>query len=521
MQATQIGGTALTRLSATELAGLIKSGQVTATEVLEAHIAQIEQVNPQLNAVVVKRYAEARREAAEADAAQAAGAPLGPLHGVPVTIKECLDVAGTPTTWGLTDRAQDRAEADDPLVARLRQAGAIIIGKTNVAQLLTGCESENPLYGRSQNPWRPERSPGGSSGGEGAILAAGGSALGIGTDIGGSIRTPAHFCGIHGLKPTSGRVKSGRPRQIFHVRPEASLMSQAGPFARSVADLSLAMQVLTDGDGQRPIRPERVSLQGLRIGLYTDDGILPASPAVRRAVTEAAEALQAMGAVIVPFTPPSLEAQRLYLSLILADGGAGLTKTLGQSAVSPAITKSLKAQSMPDGLRSVIAGVLRLLGQRYVGGVAIPSIRHRSNEQMKALVHEQEVFRARLLAQLDEAGIDLLLCPVMAFAAVKHGGFLALGGIESTYETLFNLTGLPAGVVSLTRVRAGEESDRGPSKDQSVAAAAAMEQGSAGLPVGVQVAGRPWREDQVLAVMGALEAAFRGREGYPATPVQL
>ncbi|WP_261381225.1 amidase [Paenibacillus cremeus] len=148
---------------------------------------------------------------------EAGGAEVGPLHSVPVTIKESLDVAGTPSTWGLPHRRSQLSQTDDPGVARLKQAGAIVIGKSNIMQLLMSCESVNPVYGRVRNPWRPEeRSSGGSSGAEAAILAAGGSPLGLGTDVGGSIRPPSHCCGIHGLKPTPGRVPSGKPKGIVH-----------------------------------------------------------------------------------------------------------------------------------------------------------------------------------------------------------------------------------------------------------------------------------------------------------------
>src|ERR1051325_10486293 len=184
-----------TQFSATALAERIAKGELSAVEVVEAHIARIEQVNAQLNAVVVKRYDAARAEAKAADRRRAAGEPLGPLHGVPITVKECLDVVGTPSTFGFASRAKDLATADEIHVARLRNAGAIVLGKTNVAQLLLFFESDNPVYGPTNNPWNLERTPGGSSGGEAAIIAAGGSALGIGTDLGGSIRVPAALCG--------------------------------------------------------------------------------------------------------------------------------------------------------------------------------------------------------------------------------------------------------------------------------------------------------------------------------------
>jgi fatty acid amide hydrolase len=180
----------LTNLSASELAQRIKAGELLAQEVTEAHIGRIEAVNEQLNAVVIPLFDEARAQAVEADKAASRGEPLGPLHGVPMTIKEQYRVAGTETTIGLTGQVGKKYDRDGPLVARLRQAGAIIVGKTNIMQTLAGWESDNPVYGRTNNPWNLERTPGGSSGGEAAIIAARGVPLGLGGDLGGSIRIP-------------------------------------------------------------------------------------------------------------------------------------------------------------------------------------------------------------------------------------------------------------------------------------------------------------------------------------------
>ncbi|MBF6591940.1 MAG: amidase, partial [Ktedonobacterales bacterium] len=218
---------ALTALSARELAGRIARGEVTAVEAVEAHIARIEQVNPAINAVVVMRYERARAEARAADQARARDEALGPLHGVPITIKESLDLTGTPATFGIPTRARVLATADDLYVARMRAAGAIILGKTNVAQLLLYIESDNPVYGRTNNPWNAARAVGGSSGGQAALLAAGGSPLGLGTDIGGSLRYPATFCGIASIKPTAGRTPD-QGRFSAHLGQRA-IVSQVGP----------------------------------------------------------------------------------------------------------------------------------------------------------------------------------------------------------------------------------------------------------------------------------------------------
>src|SRR5579859_2867699 len=236
-----------TSLSAAGLAQAIATRKLSAVEAVDAHIARIEQVNPELNAVVVSLFDDARIRARQAD--QIPAGERGPLHGVPVTVKECFDVAGTPSTAGLTARAGHRAHTDAPLVAGLRQAGAIILGKTNVSQLLMYVESDNPVYGRTNNPLDLERSPGGSSGGEGAIVAAGGSALGLGTDIGGSVRVPAHSCGIHSLKPTPGRLSVTGTVDIIGQAARTAIPDSGGLLARDVGDLRLALDVLSPPGG--------------------------------------------------------------------------------------------------------------------------------------------------------------------------------------------------------------------------------------------------------------------------------
>ena len=230
--------TTITSLSAAEIARKIRAKELSAREVVDAQIRRIEEVNPLLNAVVIPLFEQARREADAADTAQLRGDPLGPLHGVPITIKEQFLVEGTATTFGLPSQKHHRAEEDGPLVKRLRDAGAIILGKTNVSQMLLFIESDNHLYGRTNNPWNLERTCGGSSGGEAAIIAAGGSPLGLGGDFGGSIREPAHFYGIQGLKPTSLRLTNFDTRSDLLPRGQEVILPQPGPMARTVADLA-------------------------------------------------------------------------------------------------------------------------------------------------------------------------------------------------------------------------------------------------------------------------------------------
>jgi fatty acid amide hydrolase len=231
--------------SATEIARRIALREVSAVEVARAFIERIQKVNPGLNAVVIPRFEKALQEAADADSKLSQGETLAPLHGVPITLKECFHLAGTPSTIGLNSADYLRPiESDGLSVSRLRRAGAIVLGKTNLPQLMIWHESDNPVYGRTNNPWDLSRTCGGSSGGEAAIVAARGSPLGIGNDLGGSIRVPCHFCGIHGIRPTSLRMsRSGSARTL---RGFETFITQTGPMSRLVEELWLGLQVLTE-----------------------------------------------------------------------------------------------------------------------------------------------------------------------------------------------------------------------------------------------------------------------------------
>jgi fatty acid amide hydrolase len=505
-----------TRLSATELARAIAAGRLTSREVVEAHIARIEAVNPALNAVVVKRYAEARSEADAADRALHDDRLRGPLHGVPVTLKEQFAAAGMPSTLGVALAPPD--DRDGPLVARLRAAGAIVLGKTNVPQLLLYNETDNPVYGRTNNPLDPARSCGGSSGGEAAIIAAHGSPLGLGSDIGGSLRAPAHACGIAAFKPTTGRLTNDDASASGFAHGQIAVLSQPGPLARTVADLALAMRVLA-APGQESFDPTvppvpwrdpgAVDVASLRVGCIEDDGFFPASPAVRRAVREAADALARRGARIERIAPPDVAgAMRIYLRLLSADGAAGALRRLGKNEVDPRIQGLLQIVALPSKVRPLAAAALAALGQRRLAG-QVRAIRRSTVDEYWSLIEAQAAYRRRFIAELDRAGIDALVCPPHALPALTHGSAYYLTTAAS-YSMLFNLLGMPAGVVPFTLVRPGEDRPRRAGRDLVDRAARSVERGSAGLPVGVQVVARHWRDDVALAVMAALEAAAAG-----------
>jgi len=299
-------------LSAGQMAECVRRREISPVELLDAHLARIERVNPQLNTFVAVDADRARQQARAAEAALMREADVGPLHGVPITIKSSIEVAGLPCEAGTKLRAGFVAEKDAPLVGRLRAAGSVILGTTNVPEMLMAYETDNLLHGGTNNPWDPGRTPGGSSGGEAAAIAASCSAAGVGSDGGGSIRVPAHFSGICGLKPTPGRIPA-----TGHFPPclgPFALLGVVGPMARTVRDLALLLRVMAGPESAevnaapvayRHLDPGRT--RQLRIGYFEDDDIAGTTSETRAAVRAAACALEKEGFVVEPFRPQGLE----------------------------------------------------------------------------------------------------------------------------------------------------------------------------------------------------------------------
>ncbi|MHA2361020.1 MAG: amidase [Candidatus Thorarchaeota archaeon] len=516
----------ITSLTASEIAQRIKERELSAQQVVEAHIQRIEAVDKKINAVIITRFDEARAEAKEADEAIREGKPLGPLHGVPITIKEQFDVEGLETNVGVPNQTGRIAERDGPLVSRLRKAGAIILGKTNVMMTLAGWESDNPVYGRTSSPWNLGRTPGGSSGGESAIIAARGSPLGLGGDLAGSIRVPAHFCGLFGLKPTSGRLtNTDTPGHLFSFGQEA-IIPQNGPIARSVTDLKLMMKVLSNppmirtSDLTPPVPwpdTDNVQVEGLTVGIYTDNGVFPVSPAIRRAVEETADALKDYGAIVKPFDPPDVkEAHRLYFAISAAGANESIPRTLAGSSPNDLLKDFLRGLQLPRPLRGLVTWNMKRTGQERLAEL-IRVLRPCSTEEYWKLVERRNIYRERFLQALDNDSIEAIICPIYATVAPPHGFTQRLSPAPGSYSYLYNLLGMPSGVVPVTLVGEFEETDgnRESSRDPTDTAAAEVERGSAGMPVGVQIVSRHWREDIVLKLMETLEEHFKKTETYP------
>jgi amidase len=351
----------------------IRARTISSAEVIEACLRRIETVNPMLNAVVQLRAEAARAEARVADAALAQGQVAGPLHGVPLTIKDAYDVVGTVSTGGTLGRRSFVPQDDAVAVARLKAAGAVILGKTNIPELSLSHETDNLVYGRTNNPYDLARTPGGSSGGEAAIIAAGGSPLGLGTDAAGSIRVPAHFCGLAGLRPTSGRVSltGAFPPAAFSLLPASTQVG--GPLARWVEDLGLILSVVAGEDWRDPRTapvplgdPATVNLQGLRVAFHADNGVIPPTAETAAVVRRAADCLADAGAVLEEARPSGIEQSfELFMSMAAADGGAGIVRQLesaGTTALALAWSGSCNAcvhppPRVPKRWRSCFAGI--------------------------------------------------------------------------------------------------------------------------------------------------------------------
>ena len=431
-------------------------------------------------------------------------------------------MAGTPATLGLTNRAKEIASEDAILVARLRRAGAILLGKTNVPQLMIQHECDNPLYGRTNNPWDLDRTSGGSTGGEAALLAARGSPLGLGSDLGGSIRIPCHFCGVSGLKPTSRRLP--RRGSLRTMRGMDAIQAQPGPMARSVGDLELMFRVLAEGQPEwcdpdtPPVAwraPSEVSVAGLRVGWWSDDGYFPASPAIRRATEESARALESLGCVVEPWQPKDVRrGMELYFALVSADGAADFSRWLEGATVDRRVSRLVGLGGTSRWLRPLSGWLMRQFGEPWLADL-FSSAGPRSADEYWCLIDELKSLRNRFLQEATR--FDALLCPAYALPAFPHGRGLDLMPAAS-YSFFINLLDVPAGIIPASRVRPGEEELPRQANDTVDQAARKAEQGSAGLPVGVQVVAQPWREDVLLRVMEALEAHFQGTADYPHFP---
>lgn len=454
--------------SAKTIAGAIAAKEVSSREVLEACLERIERVNPKLNAVVHMDAETARLKAQKADDELAKGHIQGPLHGVPMTIKDNLDTVGMVSTGGTKGRSSFVPKEDATVVGRLRRAGAILIGKTNTPELTLAYETDNLIYGRTNNPYDFSRTSGGSSGGAAAIVAAGGVPFDIGSDTGGSIRLPSHFCGTAGIRPTSGRV----PRTGHILPPGGHLdaLTQIGPMSRYVEDLVMILPIIAGIDWKDaaiiPMSlgdPDDIDLSKLRIAFHTDNGIATPTADIQTAVKSVADNLADAGASVTEACPDGIEqATELFAGVNVVDGGAGIRMLLNMYGT--------------DEPHPWIQDIIDMAEAGQPSG-----------SQFFELLFNLDGFRNRMLSFMKE--YDVIICPVNATPALLHGS-AASQMPNFSYTYTYNLTGWPGAVVRVSSTPDG-------------------------LPIGIQIVARPWREDVALKVAGYLEKVFGGWQKPP------
>ena len=391
--------------SATELARMIRAKELSSRELTDLYIDRIERLDGPLNAVVVRDFERARAAADAADQALAQGRNLGPLHGLPMTIKESYDVAGLPTTWGIPEFRDNVAQSDSEVVRRYRAAGAHILGKTNVPRELADFQSYNDIYGTTNNPWDVTRVPGGSSGGSAAALAAGFTALESGSDIGGSIRNPAHFCGVYGHKPTWNIVPpQGHALPGMLAPPDIAVM---GPLARSAEDLALALDLIA---GAGPLnargwkldlpKPAKRSLAEYRVAVWPNDERAPVSIEIADRAQQLADRLALLGATVSDSVRPPVDldvSHETYLYMLNGVMAAGMPEDQFREAAAYVAT-------LDPADRSQAAVMARSAVQHHRDWLRFNNGRERLRMAWRAFFDEW----------------DVLICPQMSTPAFPH-----------------------------------------------------------------------------------------------------
>jgi amidase len=459
--------------SAKNLAAMIQAKKISAVELTEMYLKRIELVNPKINALVLSCRERALMEARQADELLARGKSKGPLHGVPMTIKDSIDTAGVITTGGTLGRKHFIPAQDATVVARLRQAGAILLGKTNTPEFTLSGTTANLIYGMTSNPYKAGYTPGGSSGGAGALIAAGGTPFDIGSDFGGSIRGPAHFNGIAGLKPTSGRVP--RTGHIVGYGGIFDAYQVLGPLARWVEDLAFLLPIIAGPDqldaAIHPVPledPAKVNLKDLKFAWHVDIGSSEkCTPETIAAVKKVVSMLKDARCSLKEDAPVTIiqEAEQVRSDLSVADGRAWVRRLVDKAATStthPLLRMGPEAEGMASAAR------------------------------FTELVEKLDSSRSKMLQWLES--YDVVISPVQAGPAKPNPDNFDAQPRDPTkysFTGIYNMTGWPSAVV-----RAGVSPE--------------------GLPIGVQIIGRPWQEHVVLAVASFIESQTGGWQAPPA-----
>ncbi|XP_024601925.1 fatty-acid amide hydrolase 1 isoform X2 [Neophocaena asiaeorientalis asiaeorientalis] len=509
LQNPDLDSEALLALPLPQLVQKLHSGELSPEAVLFTYLGKAWEVNKGTNCVTAYL--------ADCEAQLCQVPRQGLLYGVPVSLKECFSYKGQDSTLGLSLHEGAPAERDSVVVQVLKRQGALPFVYTNVPQSMFSYDCGNPLFGQTVNPWKSSKSPGGSSGGEGALIAAGGSPLGLGTDIGGSIRFPSAFCGICGLKPTGNRIsKSGLKGCVYG---QVAVQLSVGPMARDVESLALCLRALLCEDmfhldpsvPPLPFREEVYrSSQPLRVGYYETDNYTMPTPAMTRALLETKKRLEAAGHTslqLVPFLPSNIPHALETLSTggLFSDGGKSFLQNFKGDFVDPCLGDLISTLRLPSWLKGLLAFMLRPLLPRL--SAFLNSMKSRSAGKLWELHHEIEVYRHSVIAQWRAVELDVLLTPMLGPALDLNGPGKATGAIS--YTLLYNCLDFPAGVVPVTTVTAEDEAQlehyKGCFGDIWDKALQKAVKKSVGLPVAVQCVALPWQEELCLRFMREVE----------------
>ena len=495
-------------LSLNELTERLQNGKLKAYDVLRAYQAKAVEVHEKTNCLT-GTILDSEQRAKDQDKCE----EKGPLHGVPISIKDSITLKGYPHTIGCANFADVISPEDAVLVKVLVAQGAVPFVRTNVPQVLMAFESSNEIYGLCSNPLDTSRGPGGSSGGEGALVGGGGALIGLGTDIGGSVRSPSSFCGIYGLKPGTGRLSNitGSP-----PRGQTVILSTIGPMARDMDGLvtmtrCLLVPLMYELDPLIPPLPfkEEIykSTRPLRIGWFVDDGYYPAVPSMARAVLEAKRALERAGHTLVPWQPPDVnQAVVLLCRGFGGDKGTTLYPAVKDDTADPCIKSFLTLIYMSRFVRRLKCWYYRLKGWHKQARVLEAFGGADSVAEWWMYTTAVEIYRRTFSAKWKEEGLDTVIGPSAALPAAKHGSSHQLFTMGN-YTFLYNVLDIPAGILPVTRVTEEDVSklaryDTGDYMSEWVREDQA---GSKGLPVCVQVAGLRWQEELVLRVMKVIQ----------------
>ncbi|KAH6916170.1 amidase [Coprinopsis sp. MPI-PUGE-AT-0042] len=520
------------KATAPEIVEHIQNGEWTASQVLEAYIARAVFAHAKTNCLTEVFFDRARTRAQELDAHFAStGKVKGPLHGVPVSIKDQFEIEGLDSSIGFSQWLHKPATKNADIINILLDTGAVLYVKTNVPQTMFAFECNNPVFGRTLNPYNDAYTCGGSSGGEAALIAMDGSPLGIGSDIGGSLRMPAAYCGIYSLKPAHGRVPyfgARGPVQGFD-----GIKSVGGPMGRSVADLTLLSRIAFGGPSTPndippvPFRDVNLPFK-LKFGFYTSDNFIKASPACKRAVLETVEALRKKGHECVELLDiDAATAGEIFVGLTSADGYKTMLSNLGPDRKDDSLFVVTNGARVPAFVRGILswivesivgdkifANVMRMAGVKGVGEYwSFAAKRDRF-----ALEFQEKTFK--------KLGLDGIICPVQALPQLPHGGCTNFSALAMA-TIFYNVLDLPVGCLPITRVDPSKDAITEEWKSERGHGSTIIEKGcysakdklynpelSKGMPVNIQIAARKWEDEKVLKMMEVIDDALGKDRGF-------